>query len=57
MDEILVLLKSLLNGTYAGVFNCLKDMSKGIEIGKNWETAAFKFVMSMYVCMYEEVSS
>ncbi|XP_059656759.1 eyes absent homolog [Cornus florida] len=37
MDETLILLKSLLNGTYAEVFNGLKDVQKGVEIGKIWE--------------------
>ncbi|CAL9769805.1 unnamed protein product [Musa acuminata subsp. burmannicoides] len=37
MDETLILLKSLLDGTYAGAFNGLKDRRKGIEIGKLWE--------------------
>jgi len=37
MDETLILLKSLLNGTYAETFNGLKDVQKGVEIGKMWE--------------------
>ncbi|OVA01286.1 hypothetical protein BVC80_1653g102 [Macleaya cordata] len=37
MDETLILLKSLLNGTYAEAFNGSKDIQKGIEIGKMWE--------------------
>lgn len=37
MDETLILLKSLLNGTYAESFNGSKDLEKGIEIGKMWE--------------------
>lgn len=37
MDETLILLKSLLDGTYAGVFNGMKDTKKGFEIGKHWE--------------------
>ncbi|XP_058085930.1 eyes absent homolog isoform X2 [Magnolia sinica] len=37
MDETLILLKSLLNGTYAASFNGSKDVQKGIEIGKRWE--------------------
>ncbi|KAA8525903.1 hypothetical protein F0562_007997 [Nyssa sinensis] len=37
MDETLILLKSLLNGTYAEAFNALKDVQKGVEIGKMWE--------------------
>lgn len=37
MDETLILLKSLLNGTYAEAFDGLKDVQKGVEIGKMWE--------------------
>lgn len=37
MDETLILFKSLLNGTYAGAFNGLKDVEHGVKIGKLWE--------------------
>ncbi|KAK9120696.1 hypothetical protein Syun_018313 [Stephania yunnanensis] len=37
MDETLILLKSLLNGTYAEAFNGSKDVQKGKEIGRMWE--------------------
>ncbi|KAF3449464.1 hypothetical protein FNV43_RR10192 [Rhamnella rubrinervis] len=37
MDETLILLKSLLNGTYAEAFNGLKNVQEGVEIGKMWE--------------------
>lgn len=37
MDETLILLKSLLNRTYAEAFNGLKDVQKGVEIGNVWE--------------------
>ncbi|KAL2476735.1 EYES ABSENT-like protein [Abeliophyllum distichum] len=37
MDETLILLKSLLNGTYAGAYNGLKNVQNGVEIGKMWE--------------------
>ncbi|KAF8027224.1 hypothetical protein BT93_E0208 [Corymbia citriodora subsp. variegata] len=37
MDETLILLKSLLNGTYAGAHGGSKDVEKGKEIGKMWE--------------------
>ncbi|KAG0503040.1 hypothetical protein HPP92_003112 [Vanilla planifolia] len=37
MDETLILLKSLLDGTFAQAFFGLKDPQKGIEIGKLWE--------------------
>lgn len=38
MDETLILLKSLLDETYARAFNGAKDVRKGVEIGKMWET-------------------
>lgn len=37
MDETLILLKSLLNGTYAEAFNGSKNVQEGVEIGKIWE--------------------
>lgn len=37
MDETLILLKSLLNGTYAEAHGGSKDVQKGKEIGKMWE--------------------
>ena len=37
MDETLILLKSLLNRTYAEAFTGSKDAQKGVEIGKMWE--------------------
>ncbi|XVE57468.1 hypothetical protein DITRI_Ditri04bG0092900 [Diplodiscus trichospermus] len=37
MDETLILLKSLLTGTYAEAFSGSKDAQKGVEIGKMWE--------------------
>uniref|UniRef100_A0A1J3EDA3 protein-tyrosine-phosphatase n=1 Tax=Noccaea caerulescens TaxID=107243 RepID=A0A1J3EDA3_NOCCA len=37
MDETLILLRSLLNGTYAESFNGSKDVKRGIEIGEMWE--------------------
>ncbi|KAK6935007.1 hypothetical protein RJ641_035162 [Dillenia turbinata] len=37
MDETQILLKSLLNGTYAEAFNGFKDVQKGVEIGRLWE--------------------
>lgn len=37
MDETLILLKSLLNGTYAEAFNGSKNVQKGIELGEMWE--------------------
>lgn len=37
MDETLILLKSLITETYAKAFNGLKDVKKGVEIGRTWE--------------------
>ncbi|KAK1379121.1 Protein-tyrosine-phosphatase [Heracleum sosnowskyi] len=37
MDETLILLKSLINGTYAECFDGLKDVQRGVQIGKTWE--------------------
>lgn len=54
MDETLILLKSLLNGTYAETFNGLKDIQKGAEIGKMWE----KYILQVAddIFFYEQVS-
>ncbi|XP_010269985.1 PREDICTED: eyes absent homolog 2 [Nelumbo nucifera] len=55
MDETLILLKSLLNGTYAEAFNGSKDIKRGIEIGKMWE----KYILQ--VCddyfFYEQIEN
>lgn len=37
MDETLILLKSLLNGSYAGAFNGMKNAENGAKIGRLWE--------------------
>ncbi|KAG9140033.1 hypothetical protein Leryth_010547 [Lithospermum erythrorhizon] len=37
MDETLILLKSLINGTYAEPFEGVKNVKDGVEIGKMWE--------------------
>ncbi|XP_020524855.1 eyes absent homolog 2 isoform X1 [Amborella trichopoda] len=37
MDETLILLKSLLDGTYGKSCDGAKDIEKGVEIGKCWE--------------------
>lgn len=55
MDETLILLKSLLNGTYASAFNGSKDVQKGIEIGKSWETHILQICDEFF--FYEQVSS
>ncbi|KAH9607065.1 hypothetical protein KSS87_004994 [Heliosperma pusillum] len=37
MDETLILLKSLLDGTYAAAYGGLKDTQQALDIGKMWE--------------------
>lgn len=54
MDETLILLKSLLNGTYAEAFNGLKDVEKGVEIGRMWEDQILKICDDCF--FYEQVS-
>ncbi|KAF8380686.1 hypothetical protein HHK36_028176 [Tetracentron sinense] len=53
MDETLILLKSLVNGTYAEAFNGSKDVKKGIEIGHMWEKHILK-VCDEYL-FYEQI--
>lgn len=53
MDETLILLKSLLNGAYAEVSNGLKDMQKGVEIGKMWENHILELSDKLF--FYEEI--
>lgn len=55
MDETLILLKSLLNGTYAQGFNGLKDVQKGIEIGKMWEKHILQICDDLF--FYEQVEN
>ncbi|XP_010935000.1 protein phosphatase EYA [Elaeis guineensis] len=55
MDETLILLKSLLDGTYAGVFNGLKDTRKGVEIGKRWENHIIQVCDEYF--FYEEIEN
>lgn len=54
MDETLILLKSLINGTYAEPFNGLKDVQKGVEIGKTWENHILQVCDDYF--FYEQVS-
>ncbi|CAO2819587.1 unnamed protein product [Amaranthus hypochondriacus] len=55
MDETLILLKSLLDGTYAAAFSGVKDVQKGVDIGKMWE----KYILD--VCdeyfFYEQIET
>ncbi|KAG6478290.1 hypothetical protein ZIOFF_061725 [Zingiber officinale] len=53
MDETLILLKSLLDGTYAEAFNGSKDKRKGIEIGKQWENHILQVCDEHF--FYEEI--
>ncbi|XP_077244940.1 protein phosphatase EYA-like [Tasmannia lanceolata] len=55
MDETLILLKSLLNGTYAVAFNGLKDLQKGIEIGKCWEKHILQVCDDFF--LYEQIEN
>ncbi|CAA6669689.1 unnamed protein product [Spirodela intermedia] len=54
MDETLILLKSLLEGTY-GVAIGLKDVQKGREIGKHWENRILQVCDDMF--FYEQVEN
>ncbi|XP_058085929.1 eyes absent homolog isoform X1 [Magnolia sinica] len=55
MDETLILLKSLLNGTYAASFNGSKDVQKGIEIGKRWENHILQVCDEFF--FYEQIEN
>lgn len=54
MDETLILLKSLLNGTYAEAFNGSKNVQEGVEIGKIWEKQILSLCDDHF--FYEQVS-
>lgn len=53
MDETLILLKSLITGTYAKAFNGSKDVQKGIEIGKTWENQILRICDDYF--FYEQI--
>lgn len=53
MDETLILLKSLLDGTYANSFHGGKDLKKSVEIGKKWENLILRVCDELFY--YEEV--
>ncbi|XP_068634936.1 eyes absent homolog isoform X2 [Aristolochia californica] len=55
MDETLILLKSLLNGTFAISFNGSKDIDKGKEIGRNWEKYILQFSDEFF--FYEQIEN
>lgn len=52
MDETLILLKSLLDGTY-GIAIGSKDVQKGMEIGKHWENRILQVCDEIF--FYEQV--
>ena len=54
MDETLILLKSLLTGTYAEGFNGVKNVQEGVEIGKKWEKKILSLCDDHF--FYEQVS-
>ncbi|GAB2296479.1 hypothetical protein Dimus_030594 [Dionaea muscipula] len=55
LDETLILLKSLLNGSYAEAFNSSKDVQKGIDLGKMWENYILDVCDGYF--FYEEIES
>lgn len=54
MDETLILLKSLINGTYAHAFNGLKNVQHGVDLGKMWENHILQVCDDYF--FYEQVS-
>lgn len=48
MDETLVLLKSLLEGSFAKVYNGSKDLKRGMEIGKQWENSILQLCDDLF---------
>ena len=54
MDETLILLKSLLNGTSAEAFHGSKNVGEGFELGKMWEKYILDLCDNSF--FYEEVS-
>lgn len=53
MDETLILLNSLLKESYAEAFNGLKDVQKGVEIGRMWEKLILQLCDDCF--FYEQV--
>jgi eyes absent family protein 2 len=53
MDETLILLNSLLKSSYAEAFDGLKDVQKGVELGKMWENLILKVCDDHF--FYEQV--
>ncbi|KAG8094122.1 hypothetical protein GUJ93_ZPchr0012g21473 [Zizania palustris] len=55
MDETLILLKSLLDGSFAGTFDGLKDPDRSIDIGKRWENLILELCDEHF--FYEEIEN
>ncbi|KAK4364610.1 hypothetical protein RND71_015968 [Anisodus tanguticus] len=55
MDETLILLKSIINGTYAEAFNGSKNVQSGVEIGKMWENHILQICDDHF--FYEQVEN
>lgn len=55
MDETLILLKSLINGTYAEAFNGVKNVQNGVEIGKMWENHILQICDDYF--FYEQIEN
>ncbi|XP_047075164.1 eyes absent homolog [Lolium rigidum] len=55
MDETLILLKSLLDGSFAGHYEGLKDHEKGTELGKRWENIILELCDGHF--FYEEIEN
>jgi eyes absent family protein 2 len=55
MDETLILLNSLLKSSYAEAFNGLKDVQKGVELGKMWENLILKVCDDHF--FYEQIEN
>lgn len=55
MDETLILLKSLITGTYAEHFEGLKNVKEGVEIGKTWENQILQLSDDHF--FYEQVEN
>ncbi|KAI5641867.1 hypothetical protein M9H77_00343 [Catharanthus roseus] len=55
MDETLILLKSLINGTYAEAFTGVKNVTNGTEIGKMWENHILRVCDDYF--FYEQIEN
>ncbi|KAJ1428950.1 HAD-like superfamily [Sesbania bispinosa] len=55
MDETLILLNSLLKSSYAEAFNGLKDVQKGVELGRMWENLILQICDDYF--FYEQIEN